>query len=410
MKKILIVRYEGSPFAIRMSKVIITLLECGFEIDILIPFEKKGGQTYCHSTGMSLDKLVNIYFFRENRYLNFFDKTNLSHGYDFEYQLKSLLKRKKYSAILVKDSHKLSSIFRIIEKNKIEKTPVICDMYENAVEQHRDYYYKFASLPRKITTVLMLNLLRLKINEQKYLLKCNKIFVVVEEMKSYLLDKYTLKSENILVVENVELIEQFDNISCEEINVDIDRNVRIISYVGSIGPHRGIEVFLSSIKLLDGYYKENVIFVIIGATEYQERYLLKMADVLNIRKKIIIKKKICHNDAIRWIKRSEIGIIPHLDTNFIRTTIPNKLFQYMSSSVPVISSDVGPLGRIIRDNDCGYIFTPNSYFELAEKIIFSLKNKNESLLKGINGRRAVEVYYNWRKRSIAYIDFFKNLV
>lgn len=411
-KKILIVRYEGNPFAVRMSKVIITLLECGFDIDILIPLGKKGIQTYRYSDGRCLDKIVNIYYFpTHGRFFNYLNRSSLLYDYFFESRLEILLKEKKYIAILVKDSHKLSAVFRVAKRTECQDVPIICDMYENAIEQHRDYCFRFASFQRKIITRLFFELDRLRVNEEIFLPKCKKIFVVVDEMKSYLINNYNINESKISVVENVELLEQYDKIAINNFKFDdIKSSTKVVSYVGNVGPHRGIENFLKSIKILNGCEKRDIVFVIVGVREDQERYFSDMANNLGVKNNIIIKRCVSHDDSVRWIKRSQVGIIPHLDTGFIRTTIPNKLFQYMAASAYIISSNVIPLSRIVNDVDCGCLFTCASPDDLAIKINFSLENNDLILSKGRKGRERVDTYYNWRKRSVEYTEYFSNLL
>lgn len=409
----MIVRYEGNPFAVRMSKVIVTLIECEFSIDILIPEGQKGQLTYNYKDGRPLDEVVSIYYFLNKKsffkkLVRFIDKTNLYKDFSFEKRFNILINTNNYSCILVKDSHRLPTVFKFLKKNKM-KIPVVCDMYENVLEQHRDRYFRFAPLWRKIITVTMLNILRLKLMEQKYLPQCDMIFVVIEEMKKYLSDKFKIKDESIAVIENVELIDQFDRIISSKPDFIKNNAYIIISYVGSIGPHRGIEVFIKSIKNIPDTLRSNVLFVVVGARNQDKKKLYLLAEEIGVSEKLNIIGYVPHNEAIKWIKMSDIGVIPHLNTNFISTTIPNKIFQYMAASSAIIASDIGPIGRIIRETDCGFTFTPNSASDLSAKISLMIENPEIIRNKGKNGRIAVEKKYNWELKKCKYQKYFISL-
>jgi glycosyltransferase involved in cell wall biosynthesis len=112
---------------------------------------------------------------------------------------------------------------------------------------------------------------------------------------------------------------------------------------------------------------------------------------------------------MRWIKATDIGVIPHRDTEFIRTTVPNKLFQYMAASAMVIVSDVGPLSRIAEETDCGVSFRPDSPVDFAEAIRQWLKRTEERIERGRKGRKAVEERYCWEKLSQRYLDYFDSV-
>lgn len=414
-RRVLMIRYEGNPFAVRMSKTILTLLDAGYEIDILVPHGKKGISTYRSKSDRPLEELVNLHFFRTRltlpwRVSKLLDKSMLQRDPAFESKLEQLVRTREYTAIVVKDSHKLPAVFRLLDRNGLATTPVVCDMYENVTEQTADYFIRFASFRRRMLTRLVLAVPRLRDAERRYLPRCDRIFVVVEETRRYLLDRYDLQPERVSVVENVELLEQFDAIETGDAFADhLEPGSRLVSYVGSIGAHRGIETFLGGIAGLTRDQKKNTAFAIVGARENTRERIERMAKNLGIGEELRVLGYVSHDDAMRWIKRSQVGVIPHSDTPFIRTTIPNKLFQYMAAGALVLSCDVGPLGRIVRETDCGFVFPAHSADALAEKLALALEDDDVIATKGRNGRAAVDRVYSWEHQGAAYRDYFESL-
>ena len=73
---------------------------------------------------------------------------------------------------------------------------------------------------------------------------------------------------------------------------------------------------------------------------------------------------------------------------------PNTLSQAMAASRPLIANDVGDLGRIVRQADCGILIpavTPGAIRQAAETL-------HDPLLRrklGNAGREAAETRYNW---------------
>ena len=74
-------------------------------------------------------------------------------------------------------------------------------------------------------------------------------------------------------------------------------------------------------------------------------------------------------------------------------TIPNKLFDYMSVSLPVIASDAKPMKRILEEKKCGLTFRSGDSSDLA-KVCINMYNSNVQF--GENGRDAIQSEYNWK--------------
>jgi len=72
---------------------------------------------------------------------------------------------------------------------------------------------------------------------------------------------------------------------------------------------------------------------------------------------------------------------------------PNTLTQSMASGRPIIASNVGDLGRIVKDSECGYLLSNVTPEAIAEAIVvLSDKQVREKMAE--NGRRAAKSKYN----------------
>ena len=91
---------------------------------------------------------------------------------------------------------------------------------------------------------------------------------------------------------------------------------------------------------------------------------------------------------------SSICVIPHLKSEHTDTTIPNKIFDYMAMGKPIVVSDCEPLQRLVREEQCGVVFRSGDGWDLSRKIIQLLEDKDRDAY-GRNGKRAVELKYNW---------------
>ncbi|MCM8808341.1 MAG: glycosyltransferase, partial [Candidatus Omnitrophica bacterium] len=88
---------------------------------------------------------------------------------------------------------------------------------------------------------------------------------------------------------------------------------------------------------------------------------------------------------------------------------PNKIFEYMSAGLPVISSDFPLWKEVIEGNKCGICVNPLNPEEIAEAIKYLVNNPDKAKEMGENGRRAVLEKYNWDIESKKLIEIYENL-
>ena len=88
---------------------------------------------------------------------------------------------------------------------------------------------------------------------------------------------------------------------------------------------------------------------------------------------------------------------------------PNKLFEYMSSSIPVIGSDFQLWREIVQRNNCGILVNPENPKEIAKAIKYILDNKEEAKKMGQNGRKAVEEKFNWEIEENKLLKVYQGL-
>lgn len=70
--------------------------------------------------------------------------------------------------------------------------------------------------------------------------------------------------------------------------------------------------------------------------------------------------------------------------------MPITIIEAMASCLPVIASNVGGVRELVEDNKTGFLLHQQSPAELAKKIIYLLKNKNEAQKFGKLGKTKAE--------------------
>jgi glycosyltransferase involved in cell wall biosynthesis len=113
-----------------------------------------------------------------------------------------------------------------------------------------------------------------------------------------------------------------------------------------------------------------------------------------------------YEDALTYLARCDVGLVPHHVTESWQTTIPNKLFDYMSIGKPVLVSNARPAERIVREEGCGLVFPDRDAGALAEAIV-ALADPAVREACGQRGRDAIRRRYHWEadeRRLLAAIS------
>ncbi|HOF22029.1 MAG TPA: glycosyltransferase family 4 protein [Bacteroidales bacterium] len=178
-------------------------------------------------------------------------------------------------------------------------------------------------------------------------------------------------------------------------------------YGGAINKHRGLQIVIQAIKILKDR-NVPVSLQIIGTGSYR-KVLEKEIEKNDLSSRIEFHGYKPLTAMLEMLSHADAAIIPHLRNENNDASMPNKLFQYMFSATPVISSDCISLKRIILETGAGFIYRNDSPSELASLLEQLSHNRDMTGERGKKGREAVLARYNWNHDRKQLIDAYKNL-
>lgn len=89
---------------------------------------------------------------------------------------------------------------------------------------------------------------------------------------------------------------------------------------------------------------------------------------------------------------------------------PNKMFEYMSSGVPVVASNFPLWQEIIEGNRCGLCVDPLNPTAIAQAVDYIVSHPDEAFLMGENGKRAVHEKYNWGVEAEKLVSLYRSIL
>ncbi len=189
-------------------------------------------------------------------------------------------------------------------------------------------------------------------------------------------------------------------------------NTPTIIHQGVFGTIRGSYQLLDAVQIV---VKEipDLRCIILGEYVYgSEEEYRKAIRERKLEKNIHILGVVPFEEVPKYIRVSKIGLIL-FQPGFLNHTLamPHKLFDYMREEIPVIVPDFAvEVSKIVRESDCGLCIDVTKPEEIAKAIVYLLRNPEEANRLGKNGRKAVEIRYNWQKEEQILLDSVKKLI
>jgi len=92
-----------------------------------------------------------------------------------------------------------------------------------------------------------------------------------------------------------------------------------------------------------------------------------------------------------------------------RYASPNKIFEAMMLSKPIIVAENTNMDQIVRQADCGYIIEYGNVRQLEDAIAFYADEPQMQHQHGLNARRAYEQQYSWEKMRLRLLELYQQL-
>ncbi|MBM3453879.1 MAG: glycosyltransferase family 4 protein [Bacteroidetes bacterium] len=213
----------------------------------------------------------------------------------------------------------------------------------------------------------------------------------------YIKDKFLKINKNCVDINNFPILGELSNETpwCEKKNQ--------VCYVGGIAQIRGIKEVVKSMELTF-----NVELNLVGA--FSEKAVEEETKSYSGWKKVNLLGYLGRSEVADVMRHSKAGIVTfyplpnHIDAQ------PNKMFEYMSAGLPIITSNFPLWKEIVEGNNCGICVNPLEPKEIAEAIEYIMNQSQEAEQMGKNGKKAVLEKYNWGVEEEKLLKIYRELL
>jgi len=274
-----------------------------------------------------------------------------------------------------------------LKLKKKTKAKIIYDVHEDVAKQILSKYW----IP-KIFRKLIANIFNKY--EKRAAKKMDYIITATPNIKN------NFKQNNVIDIKNYPIIANFKNIKKKR---QKKKYIELI-YVGGLSRVRGIKKIIQSLKYINPKY--NVKLKLIG--NFSNKKFEKEVKNMLEWKRIDFLGFLPQKQTYQHVYNSDIGLAC-IQPKY-KYIIPTKIFEYMTSYLPTITSNFPLWEKIIEENDCGICVNPLYPKEIAKAIEHLIKHPDEAKKMGKNGRKAVLEKYNWENESKKLLKIYKNLL
>jgi glycosyltransferase involved in cell wall biosynthesis len=188
---------------------------------------------------------------------------------------------------------------------------------------------------------------------------CDGAYTVCQPIADFYFQKFGL---NMQVVRNLP-IRKYSSDYCEiDWLAAIKKRRKIILYQGAVNIGRGLELMIDAMTMID-----DAVFVVIGGGDIFEKLRRKVID-LQLTEKVIFTGSINFDKLADYTQYADLGISLEeaMGLNYIYS-LPNKLFDYIQSGVPVLISGLPEAAKIVEIYQVGEI-AANQPDSLAKQV------------------------------------------
>jgi len=236
-----------------------------------------------------------------------------------------------------------------------------------------------------------------------YSLLAHKVVTVSEYVKRYL-------AENGIAPEKIAAIPtgiDTDKFNPDKVNgilrqeLGLQKDVLVVGTIAILRRKKGHHIILDAIPSV---LREipNAVFVFAGDGPQREHILNKIK-ALGLSEKVFILG--LRKDIPEILKSIDVFALPTL-----QEALGTSFIEAMAMAKPVIGSDVGGVGEVIKNSVNGYLIEPDNPLALADAIIKMLKDREAARLMGVEGRKMVEKDYTIEKMCERMYDLYLSLI
>lgn len=240
--------------------------------------------------------------------------------------------------------------------------------------------------------------------EQTVMERALLIIPITQGLKDFFIQKGVPPGRMLVAHDGVNLERFTHNLSQKEsrIRVGLPLDKKIVLYSGHLYFRKGAQTLAEAASS----FEEDTLIAFVGGNQDDiVRFTEKYGGIKNIR----IMGHQPHEEVPYYLSAADVLVLPNSmksDDSRLYTS-PMKLFEYMSSGVPIVASDVPSLREVLSENTAQFVL-PDDAQALTEGILHVLSDKGFSSRIAIEAKNKCQSY-SWNNRARTILEEITSL-
>lgn len=177
-----------------------------------------------------------------------------------------------------------------------------------------------------------------------------------------------------------------------------------ITYAGTMGYKDGLDILIDAITIVRKTIP-GVCLEIIGKGERESIYTRKCESIDYVK----FTGYLDHREYWRHLCSSHVLCMTRLGSKFANAGFPYKMCEYLATGRPVLATRVGDVEEYLADGKDAFIVSPDNAIEMAERLIYILKNDHDASRVGQSGQRVCMSTFNPKINTRQFEYFLSKL-
>jgi len=182
-----------------------------------------------------------------------------------------------------------------------------------------------------------------------------------------------------------------------------------IGRIGAMPPDAGIEELLAAAELLKPQFPQLQVFLAGSVFPGYLPELEKKVDSCQVYS-TFLPQAYNYEDLPQYYSKLDICVMPQKPTPWFKHITPVKFFEAMAFGKPVVTTDIGDIGSIVAQENCGTIIAEVTAENIAAALQPLLADARLRQQMGKNARQAVRQRYNWDVATSRLYEVYRELL
>lgn len=159
----------------------------------------------------------------------------------------------------------------------------------------------------------------------------------------------------------------------------------VVAFFGTLGRQFDLAPVIAAAKLMRSR-QPKMRFVLCGAGDNFEHYRA-MADGLD---NVLFPGWVNAPQIWALMQQAKLGVAPYIDSDNFRKNVANKVIEYMSAGLPVVTPITGAVETLLKAHDAGYFYAHGSAQGLADLLASAFNDPETLARRSQNARQAFQ--------------------